>query len=338
MSSLSIGSEGYWEEYYKSMGLTQHTESFDWYLPFEDFLPFLLSLYDFSPSPITTGQGKIEEFEDISEENNQNLNKLKQLKNSNDNHNVLLLGIGLSNAIPVLYKAGFKSITAIDISPTLIQAITKKYIEDYPGITLLALDVRDLSLAFKENTFSIIIDKGCLDTLFCLTSSGRDAPIIEDPEKDKSINIFDNPSTNISSSGYEIAVIQAVKEIYQVLTPGGVFFNLTHGPPIAREHFLTPFHWIVDRYTLPVELGDGLTIFLMTKLKKTENKVVRQDEKYKVVKKERKSNNLLISSNNLTTSNLKGKILVSTNELDWVESLIKEYDEERASSKNNNNS
>ena len=51
-------------------------------------------------------------------------------------HKVLILGIGRSNIIDILYAKGYREIVAIDISPSLINALQKKY-EGYSGITCM---------------------------------------------------------------------------------------------------------------------------------------------------------------------------------------------------------
>lgn len=40
---------------------------------------------------------------------------------------ILVLGVGRSNVIDVLYKRGFRDITCIDISPILISQMQNKY-------------------------------------------------------------------------------------------------------------------------------------------------------------------------------------------------------------------
>lgn len=48
-------------------------------------------------------------------------------------HKVLILGIGRSNVIDVLYSHGFKEITAIDISPLVVAQMQEKY-KKFPGV------------------------------------------------------------------------------------------------------------------------------------------------------------------------------------------------------------
>lgn len=53
-------------------------------------------------------------------------------------HKVLIVGIGRSNVIDVLYHHGFKEITAIDISPLIIAQMQEKY-RDYSGVDCMKL-------------------------------------------------------------------------------------------------------------------------------------------------------------------------------------------------------
>ena len=42
-------------------------------------------------------------------------------------HKVLILGVGRSHVIDVLYDRGFREIVAIDVSPVIINAMQNKY-------------------------------------------------------------------------------------------------------------------------------------------------------------------------------------------------------------------
>lgn len=78
-----------------------------------------------------------------------------------DKNNVLVVGVGKSDVIEVLYKKGFREIVAIDISPTIINQMRSQY-KDYVGIEWYCMDIRELNV-LKDRTFSIIIDKGNLN-------------------------------------------------------------------------------------------------------------------------------------------------------------------------------
>jgi hypothetical protein len=57
-------------------------------------------------------------------------------------HKVLIVGIGRSNVIDVLYSKGFREITAIDVSPVIIAQMQEKY------RTFSGVDCKKISLLF----------------------------------------------------------------------------------------------------------------------------------------------------------------------------------------------
>jgi 2-polyprenyl-3-methyl-5-hydroxy-6-metoxy-1,4-benzoquinol methylase len=95
MSLLSLGSPDYWDERYKEeeKRMTTRFTLFDWYAPFESLYPTVETVID------------------------------TQL-----NHKVLIIGVGRSNMVEVLYSKGFKDITAIDISQTVIRQVRPHFI------------------------------------------------------------------------------------------------------------------------------------------------------------------------------------------------------------------
>jgi ubiquinone/menaquinone biosynthesis C-methylase UbiE len=95
------------------------------------------------------------------------------------------------------------------------------------------MDVRQLH-KFSDNLFTLIFDKGCFDSLFCGT------------------DYLDSTSL-------------ALKEIYRILKNDGIFFSVTHAPPLARVPYFRQFIWAIESYKLPPTLGEGLTLFALTK-------------------------------------------------------------------------
>ena len=73
-------------------------------------------------------------------------------------HRILILGVGKSNIIEVLYAEGYRDIVAIDISPTVIAQMSNKY-ADYGGVNFYVMDARELSF-FADNSFTMVMDKG----------------------------------------------------------------------------------------------------------------------------------------------------------------------------------
>ena len=101
MSQMHYGEPMYWEARYADelrKMMSAGFEEFDWYLPFEPIYTVLESIID-TKKP----------------------------------HKVLVVGIGRSNIIDVLYSKGFRDITCIDIAPLVIAQMQNKY-RDYPGV------------------------------------------------------------------------------------------------------------------------------------------------------------------------------------------------------------
>lgn len=198
---MNLGDPAYWEVRYKreiAERAGPELELFDWYCPFSEVYPLIQSVID------TTIV-----------------------------HRVLVLGVGRSNVIEYLYRQGYRDITAIDISETIILEMQQKY-ADHPGVEFLCMDVRQM-YKFSDGYFSLILEKACLDTLFCATDYMESVPL-------------------------------AAQEICRVLKPEGVFVTVTHAPPIARVPYyrLVPT-WAIESYKIPSTIGESLTMFVMTK-------------------------------------------------------------------------
>lgn len=189
----------YWDNRYKDETDVSITFTlFDWYAPFDIFYPMIESVLDLTRR-----------------------------------HKILLLGIGKSGAIETLYKKGYRDIVAIDISPTVIRQMQTKY-ESYSGVEFICLDVRRMSI-FPDKLFSVILDKACLDSLFC--------------ELD-----------------YKSSVKQALVEIHRVMKEDGVFTSISHGSPIARVPYFRYINWTVKILPLQEGSGDGgLSFFAITR-------------------------------------------------------------------------
>lgn len=201
---MNLGDAAYWELKYQEEARDMVTfELFDYYCPFSDLYTILHSLYD-----------------------------------STAVHKVLVIGVGRSDVIEFLYKQGYRDITAIDISETIIVEMQKKY-TTYTGVEFFVMDTRQLH-KFVDSTFTLIIDKGCIDALFCGTD-------------------------------YHESTTLAFNEIYRVLKKEGVFFSVTHAPSVARVPYFRCVKWALERVKVASHIGEGLTIFAMTK---TDNEVM----------------------------------------------------------------
>ena len=131
---MNIGDPAYWETRYQTeLAKLVTFQLFDWYCPSTSIFPLIETLFD----------------------------------NSHLSQKILVIGIGRSDVIDYLYRKGYRDITGIDISPTVIFEMRKKY-ESLIGVELFVMDTRQL-IKFVDNTFTMVFDKACIDALFCGT-------------------------------------------------------------------------------------------------------------------------------------------------------------------------
>mmetsp|Transcript_10597 Transcript_10597/g.16056 ORF Transcript_10597/g.16056 Transcript_10597/m.16056 type:complete len:266 (+) Transcript_10597:226-1023(+) len=207
MSHNHYGEPVYWQARYQEeldKMVASGFEDFDWYLPFEGVYTTMESVVD-TKKP----------------------------------HKVLILGIGRSNIIDVLYEKGFRDITAIDISPLLIAQMQNKY-RNFSGVDFYVMDARELH-QFKDESFSLIIDKGCLDCIFC----GLDL--------------------------YESSM-RFCSEVFRVLQNEGYCVMISHAPPPARVPYLRSAPWAID--TAMASDGEDITIYFL--LRTTDEEILNR--------------------------------------------------------------
>ncbi len=85
---------------------------------------------------------------------------------------ILELGCGNSTLSSDLYKSGFKNITAIDFSTTIIKKMSEIY--SNTPINFKVCDFNSMDLFFEEKSFDIIIEKAGLDSI--ATKGTKDVP------------------------------------------------------------------------------------------------------------------------------------------------------------------
>ncbi|KAI9282622.1 S-adenosyl-L-methionine-dependent methyltransferase [Sporodiniella umbellata] len=188
----------YWEERYQK----EDTETtFDWFKTYADLKPLL-------NEAIPNKQAKI-----------------------------LMLGCGNSTLGEDMYLDGYKNITNIDYSKTVIENM-KTRCSDKPEMTWLEMDIRDLK--FENESFDIVIDKGTMDALMC------DRGDVWDPSEE---------------------LIREVKgevdEVERVLKVQGIFLYITFGQPHFRKRHLQRDCWTIDIKTM----GEAFHYFFYTMLK-----------------------------------------------------------------------
>ncbi len=196
--NMNIGETAYWDVRYQiELSKLMAFELFDWYCPFNKIMPMIESVFEATPT----------------------------LK-------VLVIGVGRSNIIESLYRKGFRDITAIDISSTIIIEMQKKY-ASYTGVEFFVMDTRQL-LKFSDESFSLIIDKACIDSLFCGT------------------DFMD--STTL-----------AISEVFRVLKYDGAFISISHASALSRVPYFRTVKWAVDVYKVPSDIGESLTMYVLNK-------------------------------------------------------------------------
>ncbi|CAO3608709.1 unnamed protein product [Cunninghamella blakesleeana] len=177
--------KAYWEERYKN---EDANTTFDWFKTYSELKPLLS----------------------------------QHIKDKNAS--ILMLGCGNSTFGEDMYKDGYKNITNIDYSETVINNM-KERCKDMPEMKWIEMDIKDLK--FDNESFDVIIDKGTMDALMC------DKGDVWDPSEE---------------------LIQEVKgevdEVQRVLKVGGVFLYITFGQPHFRKPHLTRDCWEIKTKTL----------------------------------------------------------------------------------------
>ena len=197
-SHAHYGEPLYWDQRYEfenKRSMETGLKLFDWYAPFDKVYPLVESVVDVTKK-----------------------------------HKILVIGVGRSNIVQVLVEKGFTDVVAIDISPYIIAQMSQKF-SHYGGVEFLVLDARDLSY-FTEKTFTLIVDKGCMDALFCGTNFLTD-------------------------------ITQFYSEIFRVLKPEGQFLSFSHAAPPSRVPYLRSVRWSIETCSVPE--GEDLTMYFMTK-------------------------------------------------------------------------
>ena len=258
---LHFGEPSYWEVRYESefAKLTSKFDTFDFYCPFDLVYPFIDSIVDMQAA-----------------------------------QRILIVGVGRSGIVEFLYKKGFREIVAIDISETVVAKMAQKYI-DYHGVQFLCVDVLEMA-PFADNSFTLVIDKGCLDAVMCGTEFRQ-----------------------MSKSMFE--------EVHRVLDKEGIFLSVSHAPAITRVPYLRQVRWAVDSMKLPE--GESLTLYIGINTDKEEllNKKVVGGEaalpqtSSKVVSKLDAG---AMNKNSTTRKPGGGGMLSVTSDVSYIENLVKE--------------
>lgn len=74
------------------------------------------------------------------------------------------IGCGTSPVSEELYKEGYKNITNVDYSENCIKIMSERYQGYDDSFSFAVCNVLDMQ-AFKDQSFDVVIDKGCLDCI-----------------------------------------------------------------------------------------------------------------------------------------------------------------------------
>lgn len=128
---------------------------------------------------------------------------------------ILEIGCGTSQlAIEIAQMCSDRAqVVAIDFAEPVIEENKSKYAYSSPkAVIWQVMDVREMD--FPDNYFDIIIEKGCLDCLYC---GGKVTTLINDED-----------------SAEKSHIVQAVCEIERVLKPQGTLLSISHASPDNR--------------------------------------------------------------------------------------------------------
>eukprot|EP01097_Dermamoeba_algensis_P004609 TRINITY_DN2989_c0_g1_i2.p1 TRINITY_DN2989_c0_g1~~TRINITY_DN2989_c0_g1_i2.p1 ORF type:complete len:241 (-),score=32.59 TRINITY_DN2989_c0_g1_i2:113-835(-) len=113
-------------------------------------------------------------------------------------HKILIIGCGTSRLSAQMYDEGFKDLLSTDVSPIVIDQMSKQY----PRLSFMISDITNMS-QFADGTYDVVIDKGTMDAIFCGANWPQNVPA-------------------------------ACSEISRVLKPNGVYLSITHNEPKRR--------------------------------------------------------------------------------------------------------
>lgn len=132
-----------------------------------------------------------------------------------------MLGCGNSSLPIDLWQDGFKNITAVDISPVIVDKLRER--SRTPGVEYAVGNMMDLP--FEEGSFDCVMEKATLDVLFV----ENDSPWEPLPE------VLDN-------------LHKALHEAHRVLCSRGRFVSITFAQPHFRQPLLMDkrYSWSCD--------------------------------------------------------------------------------------------
>jgi SAM-dependent methyltransferase len=133
---------------------------------------------------------------------------------------ILNLGCGNSRLTDEMYDDGYVNIMNIDYSSTVIRNMSEK-LRERPEDTRRYQLMNAIELTFEPETFDLVIDKGCLDSVLC---GERCTP----------------------------NSLRMLAGIYRCLKPDGTYICVSYGVPDNRLDYLTrtEFNWDVKHVAI----------------------------------------------------------------------------------------
>ena len=149
--------------------------------------------------------------------------KLEMTKTEMSKLRVLVVGCGNSPFSVGMYNSGFQTITSIDYSPCVINAMSTKFpASEYPGMEWTVMDMTKMD-AFSSGSFDIVFDKAAMDALMV------DEGDVWDPAKE------------VVKKSYSMC-----RHIKRVLVPKGLHLQISFAQPHFRTKYLLGGHEEVE--------------------------------------------------------------------------------------------
>uniref|UniRef100_H2YI47 eEF1A lysine and N-terminal methyltransferase n=1 Tax=Ciona savignyi TaxID=51511 RepID=H2YI47_CIOSA len=186
-----FSSSKYWEDFFK-----KRTRSFEWY---GNYLELCGILHRYMKEKGT-------------------------LKNSFFLDDILVIGCGNSDLSSQIYSAGFKKLTNIDISKTVIKQMTNRH-ADKQEMKWMEMDVT--KMGFDDGHYSVVLDKGTLDAM-------------------------------MSDDSCDVTIDSMFAEIDRVLRTGGRYICIT----LAQDHVIRKILEYFPPNNYLVRIHKGIWIFI----------------------------------------------------------------------------
>jgi len=157
-------------------------------------------------------------------------------------NSILMLGCGNSSLSEDMYNAGFKSITNIDFSPTIIEQMQRECGELMPEMKWITMNVLDMS-ALQESSFEIVLEKGTMDALMCEKGDVWEL----DPK--------------VAADCHKMCT-----QVSRVLKPGGKFIQITFSQPHFRRNVMQKDEYNWEYKAITIGTGFHYYVYVMTKM------------------------------------------------------------------------